>query len=154
MEDNNQEHTPTQEPSERDWKSYAIPVLALIGIFVASYLTYIHWFPESNLCTGLGDCETVNASRWSTIRGFPIAALGLGMYVIILGLSFYRLRSQSEPHSFIVPAIFGLSLVGVLYSAYLTYIELFVIYAICPYCVASAIIVTLIFGLSVRDMEF
>ena len=154
MEDNNQEQTHTQDLPAKDWKSYAIPVLALIGIFVASYLSYIHWFPESNLCTGLGDCETVNASRWATIRGVPIAVLGLGMYVLILGLSLYRLRVKTEPNTMIAPVIFGLSLVGVLYSGYLTYLELFVIHAICPYCVASAIFVTLIFGLAVRDMEF
>lgn len=154
MQDNDHELTPDLDPPDRNWKSYAIPVLALIGIFVAGYLSYIHWFPESNLCTGLGDCETVNASRWATIGDIPIAALGLGMYVLILGLSIYRLRGQTEPNTMIAPAIFGLSLVGMLYSGYLTYLELFVIHAICPYCVASAILVTLIFGLSVRDMEF
>ncbi|MBW8012206.1 MAG: vitamin K epoxide reductase family protein [Chloroflexi bacterium] len=154
MQDNSVENTPLQEVSRRDWKAYAVPVLALIGIFVAGYLSYIHWFPESSLCGDFGDCETVNLSRWATIRGVPIALLGMGMYVLILGLSIYRLRSQTETHSMIAPAIFGLSLFGVLYSAYLTYLELFVIHAICPYCVASAIIVTLIFGLSVRDMEF
>ena len=130
-----------------------IAVLAAAGMAVSGYLSWIHWFPSSTFCSGVGDCEVVNTSQYATIGEIPIALLGLGMYLSILALAWLGKRSSSELHDNAGLAIFGFSLLGVLFSGYLTYIELVVIRAICPYCVISAIIVTLIFILSIPNFR-
>lgn len=136
----------------RDWIGLLIPVASLTGMLVSGYLTWIHWGGSQALCTGVGDCETVNSSVYSEIAGVPIALLGFGMYLVLFGLSLYGRRSAPSTASTVALAVFGISLAGVLYSAYLTYLELAVIHAICPWCVSSAVLITLIFGVSMRDV--
>ncbi len=138
----------TSPRSQRRWSALATPVLSLLGMLVAGYLTWVHWFPASLYCAGVGDCETVNSSSYAQVAGVPVALLGFGMYAALFGLSAYRIRANT---AWGLQAIFGISLAGVLYSAYLTYIELAVLRAICVWCVVSAVIITLIFGLSVRE---
>lgn len=122
------------------------------GMLVSGYLISIHWFPSTTFCSGVGDCEAVNASQYATIGDIPIAVLGFGMYAGIFLLTSMRNRFQPDTIEKTHLAVFGLSLIGVLFSAYLTYVELYVIHAICPWCVASAVIVTLIFFISLRDL--
>ena len=112
-------------------------VLALIGLGVASYLTYVHYEDIRPVCGLGGDCVKVQTSEWSKLAGIPVAVLGLVAYATILV-------------SLVVPGEEALiagaltSLVGFGFSAYLTYRELFTIDAICQWCVASAIIMTLL----------
>jgi len=136
----------------RDWLGLAIPILSVVGMLVSAYLTWVHWGGSKALCSGIGDCETVNNSAYAVVAGIPVALLGFGMYLALFGLSMYGRRAGLETASMVALAVFGISLAGVLYSAYLTYIELAVIHAICPWCVSSAIMITLIFGLSLRDV--
>ncbi|MBE0697593.1 MAG: vitamin K epoxide reductase family protein [Anaerolineaceae bacterium] len=121
---------------------------SILGLFVALYLVYIKINPASTFCAGVGDCEAVNTSVYSEINGVPIAVLGALAYAFILGVllleSKLNIIEQWGPL-----AIFGTALIGVLYSAYLTYIELAVIHKICPYCVASAVVMTIIFVFSI-----
>ncbi len=118
-------------------------LLALLGLAVAVYLTYIKWFPATPFCMGVGDCETVNTSRYSEVYGIPVALLGALAYASILAVLVlekrWRLAAEWGP-----VAAFGVAFAGMLFSAYLTYIELAVIHKICPYCVSSAVIITLI----------
>lgn len=128
-------------------------VLSIAGAAVAVILTSFHYSPETTaaLCTGAGGCETVNSSPYSTIAGIPIALIGLGAYLTIGVLAFASTRENAfgeQAHL----AVFGLSLVGVLYSAYLTYLEIFVIRAICPWCVVSALLMSAIWALSLVDL--
>lgn len=124
-----------------DWLRWASAVFALLGSLVAGYLTYIKLAHVEAICRGVGDCEAVNSSIYSQISGIPIAVLGLGAYLMILGL--LALESRVGGLRDYAPlGIFGLALTGTLYSAYLTYVELFVIHAVCPYCVASAVLIT------------
>jgi uncharacterized membrane protein len=118
--------------------------LSIIGLLVALYLVYIKFDPASSFCAGVGDCEAVNTSIYSEIKGIPIAALGALAYAFILGV-FLLENSSSFFEQWGPMIIFGTALVGVLYSAYLTYIELAVIHKICPYCVTSAVVMTIIF---------
>jgi uncharacterized membrane protein len=136
----------------RDWLGLAIPILSVVGMLVSAYLTWVHWGGSKALCSGIGDCETVNNSAYAVVAGIPVALLGFGMYLALFGLSVYGRRASLETASTMALAVFGISLAGVLYSAYLTYIELAVIHAVCPWCVSSAIMITLIFGLSLRDV--
>lgn len=111
--------------------------LALVGVGVSIYLTYVH-FDKGALVCGLGDCSTVQASQFATIAGVPIAILGLAQFVALLMLGVGRVRLPQRAELFTYLA-FGIALAGTLYSAYLTYLEIAVIRAICQWCVVSAI---------------
>jgi uncharacterized membrane protein len=119
----------------------AILVLTVIGIGIASYLTYTHYAGIKVACLSSGGCETVQASKWSKVGGVPVALLGLIGYVLIL----LSLAVRGD-----IGRIggFGLALVGFLFSAYLTYRELFTIHAICQWCVSSAVIMTILLVLT------
>ncbi len=123
-------------------------VFSAIGLLVAIYLIYIKFYPASTLCVGTGGCEAVNTSAYSEIRGVPIAIFGALAYAFLLATLLFEKRAAlvTEWGPMLV---FGVSLIGVLYSAYLTYIEVAVLHAICPYCVTSAVMLTLIFILSI-----
>lgn len=136
----------------RAWSGLIIPVASVLGMLVSGYLTWVHWGGSTALCTGVGDCETVNNSAYAEVSGIPVALLGFGMYLVLFGLSVYGRRAEQDLASTIALAIFGISLAGVMYSAYLTYIEVAVIHAICPWCVTSAVLITLIFALSLREV--
>ena len=92
-------------------------------------------------------------SVYSEVGGVPVALLGLIAYAALLVLTLLRGHIPENLEDYIPLAIFGISLVGVLYSAYLTYLELFVIYAICRWCVSSAIFITAIFLLSLPGLK-
>lgn len=114
---------------------------SLLGLIVALYLLWIKIYPSDPFCTGAGDCAAVNNSPYSWVLGVPVALLGALAY---LGLILLLLLENRLPilQQWGKTLTFGIALAGTLYSAYLTYIELFVIYKICPYCVASAVAIT------------
>ena len=123
-------------------------ILAIIGLADSIYLTAIKVTNTAAFCLpGIGDCETVNNSRFSEIFGVPIALLGAFAYAVIL-LILYLDNKKSFFTANGGLLIFGISLAGVLYSAYLTYVEIAVIHAICPYCVVSAVVMLGIFAIS------
>jgi uncharacterized membrane protein len=113
----------------------AIVVVCVLGIGIAAYLTYVHYAGIKVLCLSSDGCETVQASRYATLDGIPVALLGLIGYVSILA----SLAVRGEPGR---AAGFGVALVGFGFSVYLTYRELFTIHAICQWCVASAVLMT------------
>ncbi|MFI5239523.1 MAG: vitamin K epoxide reductase family protein [Gemmatimonadales bacterium] len=129
-----------------------VAALALIGVFVALYLTMYKMGAIAHLACGLGGCERVNTSQWSIFFGAPVAAWGLAFYVatFIVALVGTSARYADGPEISNILAV--MSFVGVVFSAWLTYLELYVIGAICKYCVSSAVIVTLIFIVSIADM--
>ena len=112
-------------------------VLALVGLAVAIYLTYVHYEGVEPVCGIGGDCEKVQTSEWSKLAGIPVALLGLVGYALILGSLFVRGEAGLAAGALVSLAGFG-------FSAYLTYRELFSIDAICPWCVASAVLMTLL----------
>lgn len=115
-------------------------VLATAGVVVAGYLTVVA-FDDALLVCGIGDCSTVQNSPYAKIGGIPIALLGLGMYLVLLALGIARWRWWQQ-RELLTSVAMGIALAGTLYSAYLTYLELFVIHAICQWCVTSASLVT------------
>jgi uncharacterized membrane protein len=124
----------------------ATAVLATIGIGIAGYLTYVHYAGIDPICVaGSGGCEKVQTSKWADLGGIPVAVLGLAGYVCILA-------------SLVLPEDIGqmvavlLSLIGVGFSAYLTYRELFTIHAVCQWCVASAVVMALLAVVSVARL--
>jgi uncharacterized membrane protein len=114
----------------------AIAVLALAGLGVAGYLTWVHYADLEPICAGgSGGCERVQTSEYAELAGVPVALLGLIGYPAILA----SLAVHGEAGRF---AGALLALVGFGFSAWLTYVELFEIDAICQWCVASAVIMT------------
>jgi uncharacterized membrane protein len=114
----------------------AIGTLAVAGLAVASYLTYSRYAGTQLYCA-TGGCETVQQSSYAVIAGIPVAVLGLLAYLAILGTAVARGPSAAAVG-------FGLAAAGVAFSAYLLVAQLFVIHAICQYCVASDVVVTLL----------
>ncbi|MCB0875493.1 MAG: vitamin K epoxide reductase family protein [Solirubrobacterales bacterium] len=112
-------------------------ILTLVGIGIAGYLTYVHYEGLSPVCT-TGGCERVQASSYSEIGPIPVALLGLIGYVLIL-------FSLFVPGELGRAMTFMFTLTGFAFSIYLTYLELFVIDAICQWCVGSAVVMTLLF---------
>ena len=115
-----------------------VPPLAALGALVSGYLTWIHYSGGLALCTGAAGCETVQASRYATVAGVPVALLGLLVYLVLFALGLWRPSADAAETRRL--ALFGVALAGVLYSAYLTYLEIAVIGAICPWCVSSALL--------------
>jgi uncharacterized membrane protein len=140
-----------------DWLYLSMLLLALAGLGVSAYLMWGYTVPGATLACGASSgCETVKNSSYANLFGVPLPVWGLLSYggLLLLLLSQNQASIQSQGWSpYFALAIFGLSFTGVLYSAYLTYVELFVIYAICRWCVISAIIMTALFLLSVLNLR-
>lgn len=128
-----------------------IAVLALAGIFVALYLLMYKLGMIGELNCSIGSCETVNTSKWATLLGLPVAAWGVGFYVGLFGLGLLSVQQRHADSRRMSQNLVVFSGVGVLFSAWLTYLELFVIHAVCQWCVVSAVIVTAIFVVAVLD---
>ena len=128
-----------------------IGMLALIGVFVSTYLTLYKFGYIGSLQCAVGSCETVNTSRWATFFGLPVAAWGLGFYVSALALVFVGIQERYADSRALSLALVALTGWGVLFSGWLTYLELFVIDAICIWCVTSAVIVLVMFAVSVAE---
>ena len=126
-------------------------LVALVGLFVALYLAlYKVGFIGSLVC-GTGGCETVQLSRWATFLGVPVAFWGVGYYAVVFALAFAAVQerwSGSRPLGIGLVVLTGW---GVVFSAWLTYLELFVIHAICRWCVVSAGIALVLFTLACWD---
>lgn len=119
-------------------------ILSIIGLVDSLYLTWIKISQNQTLCIkGLGDCWSVNTSRYAELFGIPIAIYGAATYVIILLVLLFesKITLLTENGSYL---LFGISLFGTIYSIYLTYLEFVVIKAICPFCILSAIIITML----------
>jgi uncharacterized membrane protein len=126
------------KPASRDLLRRAMLALALVGLGVASYLTYVHYAGIKPACTAGESCIKVQTSAWSKLDGVPVALIGLIGYVGILASLLAPDREETRL------AALGLTLIGFGFSAYLTYRELFSIHAICEWCVSSAVIMTIL----------
>lgn len=133
------------------WQEWAVPVLSLVGLVVAGYLTYIESTAARAVCGPVGDCNTVQQSEYARLFGvLPIGALGLAGYVAILA-AWAAGRSGNErvaTRGWL--ALFLMSLGGTLFSIYLTFLEPFVIGATCAWCLTSSVIMTALLLLSAR----
>ncbi len=125
-----------------------LPVLSVVGLGTTGYLTYVRLIHADPACSLVRGCETVASSPYASIGAIPVATLGFALYASILVLGVLVLRGPFAFRPWALLGIFGLTLFGTLYSGYLTYIELFVLQAICQWCLTSAAVVTVMFGLS------
>ena len=118
-----------------------LAVLALTGMGISAYLTFTHFTEQPVACGGLGDCNTVQTSAYSEVLGIPVATLGLVFSAALLAVVLWRLTGSELAIDWAPLAMFGMTLTGVGYAVYLTYIELFVLEAICVWCVSLATVI-------------
>lgn len=130
-----------------------IALLALVGFFVALYLWFHALGVGGPLKCGTGTCDTVQASRWAVFLGLPVAFYGVVGYFAIFVVAIAALRPAALPQRSWSLLLVALASGGVLFTAYLTYIELFVLHAICRWCVGSAVIITAIWIVSLVSLR-
>lgn len=121
--------------------------LAIIGLGVSIYMTIYKFTGNDGMCLGSGDCSTVNASRFSEVNGIPVAIFGVIGYAAILLVSFFEKKIDFLKKNGDL-ALFGMALVGFLFTLWLVYVEIALLKALCPFCVTSQVAMTLIFILS------
>jgi uncharacterized membrane protein len=132
--------------------SWAILALALIGLAVALYLSYVEVARVEAVCRPVGECNIVQSSPYAQLMGIPVAVLGTLSYTAIIGLWIGQ-RSLSGRLSLL--ALLGLvflTIFGVIFSLYLTLLELLVIGAVCAWCLSSAIVMTLLMILVAKSL--
>jgi uncharacterized membrane protein len=133
----------------------AIAALALAGVFIALYLSLhrLGLFGGGELVCAVGSCDLVNQSRWAVFLGLPVAFWGLGFYTVMLAVALVSLRDRFADSLAVSTLLLVMGTSGFVFSAWLTYLELFVIHAICQWCVISAILATAIFVAAVLDFR-
>ena len=130
-----------------------IAILSLLGLLVSGYLTlYKLGYLGVIQCTS-GGCETVQSSQYSLFLGLPVALWGMGAYALLLLLSLLGLEPSRAGDRRVALGIFSVAAVGVAFSGWLTYLEAMVIHAWCQWCVVSAVLITLIFLLSLPGLR-
>lgn len=128
-----------------------IAALALAGVGLATYLAMYKLGMIGTLACTVGQCETVNLSKWSILLGIPVAVWGLGFYVGLFFVAFLGTTQRFADAEWISHVMLAMTGWGVLFSGWLTYLELFVIHAVCMFCVISAILVCVLFVLSMLE---
>lgn len=121
-------------------QTWLIPLLALAGLGVSIYLAYVEINQVEAICGPVGECNIVQASPYARILGVPIAVLGILNYLLVMTLWLGRRWLPGMWATGPALGLLGLSLVGVLFSIYLTWLEIFVIRAVCLWCLSSAVI--------------
>jgi uncharacterized membrane protein len=123
----------------------ALAVFALIGVLIASYLLLYKLNVMKTLACGTGACETVQSSPWADFIGIPVPAWGVAGYLLILVGAVLGLQPRFVEDRTLARMILGLSTTAFAFSAYLSWVEAFLLHAWCRWCIASAIVATLIF---------
>ena len=130
-----------------------LAVLALLGAFIAAYLTLYHYgYIGTLVCAGgAKGCETVQLSRWSRLLGLPVATWGLGYYLTVLGLTIVGMQDRFAESRGFATLLLVLTGWGAAFSAWLTYLEAGPIGAWCQWCVGSAVVASLLFVVALMD---
>jgi len=128
-----------------------LAALAMAGMGVAAYLTYSHYADQPIMCAGLSGCDAVENSEYSTLLDIPVGLLGTLFCAGILALVLARAVRLPLAQEWAPLAAFSMTLAGVAFAAYLTYIELFVVEDICIWCTTFAGIVAVAWLITLVD---
>lgn len=127
------------------WPSWIVALLAVLGIGVAAYLSFIETTHRQAICGPIGNCNSVQQSAYSHLFGFlPVGILGIIGYAAILIAWLVQNYAPERLHNSASTVIWGMAWLGILFSIYLTFLEAFVIGATCVWCISSALLMTLI----------
>ena len=129
------------------------PFISLIGLIISGYLSLYKLGYLGFIQCATGGCETVQSSQYAFFLGMPVAVWGVGAYVVLLTLALVGLQPAWMRERWVAIALFAMSAIGLVFTAYLTYLEAFVIHAWCQWCLVSAALVTLIFLLSIPGLR-
>ncbi len=128
-------------------------VLSLLGLFLSAYLYLYKIGRVGMLACEAGGCETVQQSAWSRFAGLEVSLIGFAGYAALLAVSLAGLQPSLAARRWPATLLSALAGVGVLFTIYLTYLELFVIHAICRWCVGSAVIIVAILVAALLDQR-
>lgn len=128
-------------------------LVSLLGLFLGAYLTLYKFGYIGTLACNVSSCEQVQTSRWSMFLGLPVATWGLGFYAGMLALSIVGVQERFEDSRQLSAVLLGMTGVGLVFTAYLNYLEAFVINAWCEWCIVSALMVVVLFALCVADFK-
>ncbi len=131
----------------------AIVLLALVGLLVATYLWLYKIGVLGQLQCGAGSCEFVQASRYAELFGFPVAFYGVVGYAALLAVGLAGLQAKFTADRRLSMLLATAATVGFAFTLYLTGIELFVLHAICRWCMASAVIMTALWVLALAELR-
>jgi uncharacterized membrane protein len=129
----------------------AAALTSLLGLFLSAYLYLYKIGRIGTLACGNGGCETVQLSRWSRVAGVDVSLIGIVGYAALLVVSLASLQPgwlERRRPADLLAAVAGL---GVLFTIYLTYAELFLVHAVCRWCVGSAVLITTVFVLALLE---
>ena len=126
-------------------------LVSLAGIFVGVYLTLYKFGVIGSLVCNVGSCEKVQSSKYSVFLGLPVATWGIGFYLLMLLLSIASLQERYADSRGLSLAMLLVTGWGVLFTAWLNYLEAFVINAWCEWCLGSAAMVSILFVLAFLD---
>jgi uncharacterized membrane protein len=131
----------------------AIVLLALVGLLVATYLWLYKIGAIGELRCGTGSCEYVQASRYAELLGIPVALYGVAGYAALFGVGLAGLQPSRLADRRVTMLLAALASAGFGFTLYLTYIELFVLHAVCRWCAVSAVIITAIWVVAVAGLR-
>ena len=129
----------------------AMALIALIGVLLSVYLTLYKLGYIGTLACGSGSCEYVQLSKWGDFLGIPVSGWGVAYYAVVLGLSIAGVQDRYADSPRLTNVLVSVTGAGLLFSIWLTYLELFVIHAICRWCLGSAAMTVVLFGLALWD---
>jgi len=130
----------------------ALAALAIIGMGVAAYLTYSHYADQPIMCAGLSGCDAVENSEYSSLAGIPVAVLGMLFCAGLLALALARAARLPLAEEWAPLAAFSMTLAGVAFEAYLTYVQLFVVEDVCIWCTSFTGIVAVAWLITLVDV--
>lgn len=131
-------------------RSWAFPALLFFGLLIALYMSYIELTNIEAVCGPIGDCNTVQTSAYAQFLGIPVALLGVANYLVLGALWLAQRMLEGPRLRYASLAIVALTVAATVFAVYLTALELFVIEAVCAWCLATAAIVTALMVLSVQ----
>ena len=144
---------PAAVPSSAYNLSWAVPILAMFGLGVALYLSYVEVTQVKAICGPVGECNIVQSSPYAQLMGFPVGVLGAIFYMAISVLWIGQRFLPGRIRTLSLLSLVALTIFGTGFSIYLTMIELFVIRAICAWCLSSAVFTTLLMILVVKRVS-
>jgi len=131
-----------------------IVLVALAGLFLSTYLfLYALGYYGELACGAGGGCDLVQGSQWARFLGFPVAGWGTGWYLAVLVVALLAVQTRAGDALWVPVALLALALGGLGFTIYLTGLEIFMIHAICRWCVGSAALTLLLFGLALPEIR-